>query len=684
MNAKLLTILTSLSISPALLFADGDAAKYDCIAMPKNKPCVPPKRAYAAAEETCSLQSPRTERIEIRHIEANGVGYNQGYSTIEGFFTVPSTLDGSWVPFLDLRGHIFNDGEPAFNAGAGLRYLCSSRVYGANVYYDYRKTHRFHSNQVGFGLETLGEIWDFRLNGYIPVGKKDSHLFHTRFHEFKHNSIILSSRKEIAMKGGNAEVGAHALRKENYKLYAAAGPYYFERQGRVAWGGEGRVALTLFDYLRLQVSGSYDKIFRGIFQGEAAFTFSFGGKRTIKYRKESNFDNSYCSQRRMVLERALQRVDRNEIIVVTKKHQKTKAINPDTGQAYKVWFVDNTSHSQGTFESPFNTLADAQNSSGPHDIIYVFPGDGTDTGMNTGITLQKGQQLLGAGVGQQVETTRGLINIRAHAKGLPTLSNILSTAPVGRSAVVLNAGDNVVSGFYLVDTLKTGSSGTDFTAGLRIEQGLNYLIKNNMMSTGSSMVEGGNACNVHGGGNVTFINNTFINVDHTNQGYGVDIFAYLTPLEGYFVFQNNLFTGANNTSGLLQGIHFEPRRLAAGGSAGIIGNLKINIVGNTFNSQSNTSASSPAAIALNCTPDSSNFVSAHLTGNYITMPAGITTPIAGMNIQGHGPGPLIATLHENVVLTVSPVPGYKFNNFGSLSHLQLHVGSDNFGTSTGP
>ncbi|MBS0648768.1 MAG: inverse autotransporter beta domain-containing protein [Verrucomicrobia bacterium] len=688
MNSKIITVLTSLCISPAVLFSDGacqEVAKTECIAQPKSRSCVQPKKMHKIVEETCDVQSPRPERIEVRHIEANGVGYNQGYSTLEGFFTIPSTLDGAWIPFLDLRGHIFNDGKPAANAGAGLRYLGSSRVYGANVYYDYRKTHRFHSNQVGFGLETLGEIWDFRVNGYLPVGKKDSHLFHTRFHEFKHNSIILSSRKEIAMKGGNAEVGVHALRKENYKLYAAAGPYYFEEQARVAWGGEGRVALTLFDYLRLQLSGSYDKIFKGIVQGEAALTFSFGGKRVLKYSKGCNTDNSYCSQRRMVQERALQRVDRQEIIVVTKKHQKTKAIDPVTGHAYKVWFVDNTSHSQGTFESPFNTLADAQNSSGPNDIIYVFPGDGTDTGMNGGIMLKKGQQLLGAGIGQQVETTKGLINIRAHAKGLPMISNTLTPQTQGglyHAAVLLSEGDNVVSGLFCVDKVGQGLGIPGAGAGIRVNDGINYLIKNNILSASaqaavSPNVPNSDALSIFGGGNVIAENNTMIARD-ADGSFGISLFSLVSPLQGYFVLKNNIFMGANGSTGFQRNIFALLSKEGANSSLGLIGNISLDVVGNSIHSS--LSAAPMRGINVQTVPNDGSPIKVKINNNNITIPN--ITATAGVFVVTQGNAPTIVSMHENVSLTTTPTPGYFFIN--STGHLQLDFGSDNFGTSTGP
>jgi hypothetical protein len=112
----------------------------------------------------------RPFRVAVRHIEPNGIGYRQGYTTAEGFFPLYDNWD-KWVFFLDARGHVFNNGQPAVNAGLGGRYLTTSRVWGLNAYYDYRKTSRFHYNQVGGGFESLGAVWDFRVNGYAPVGK---------------------------------------------------------------------------------------------------------------------------------------------------------------------------------------------------------------------------------------------------------------------------------------------------------------------------------------------------------------------------------------------------------------------------------------------------------------------------------------------------------------------------------
>lgn len=54
------------------------------------------------AEETATVTP---DRLTARHIEAKGIGYTQGYSTLEGFFTHPDWTHGTFIPFLDLRAH---------------------------------------------------------------------------------------------------------------------------------------------------------------------------------------------------------------------------------------------------------------------------------------------------------------------------------------------------------------------------------------------------------------------------------------------------------------------------------------------------------------------------------------------------------------------------------------------------
>jgi hypothetical protein len=108
--------------------------------------------------------------LKSRHVEHRGIGYQEGYTTLE-LFAIPSQTVFGFYPYCDLRGHIFNDGKGAFNAGLGARFL-KHRIWGFNTYYNIRKAHKKLFNQVAAGFESIGKRWDFYANGYLVVGAK--------------------------------------------------------------------------------------------------------------------------------------------------------------------------------------------------------------------------------------------------------------------------------------------------------------------------------------------------------------------------------------------------------------------------------------------------------------------------------------------------------------------------------
>ncbi len=607
------------------------------------------------SQETICGSTPHPYRVEMRHIESKGIGYNQGYTTIEGFFTVPHTLKTSWVPFLDLRAHIFNNGEPAATAGAGLRYV-NTRTWGFNTYYDYRKTNRYHYNQVGLGLETLGETWDYRINGYLPVGKKKSPFYHTKFDKFEGHFMKLVRKQEFAMKGVNAEVGAHFFERKNIDFYAAAGPYYLENEGKVAWGGEGRFVINALDYLRVQLSGSYDSIYHGIVQGELSLVVPFGGRKKIKQKQ-----NRTCSSQTTMSHRALQRVDRFEIMPVDRKKHHTTAINPATGDPYFFVFVDNTSHSLGTFESPYNALTDAQTNSKPNDIIYVFPGNAVYE-LFTPMTLQTGQQLLGAGTDYLFRTQWGKVNVQHQATGLPVLISNQTMA----NAVVLNLenSNNVVSGLNFVMTHPFAVGGSGNHGAIAILGGENYLISRNILIAAGAGGTVGLSINTPS--SVTISNNIFASSLSTDQ-----IGIYVNTSGGSLVINDNLFTGINGNTGLANGINIHSSTAS---------DLSVSILSNVFNSQSNTDASGSIVIII----ESSDNVFATITGNQMTLPPGLINQVAGVHliIDAATTGVLSATLNNNTAITTT-APGYFFDNNGTPTQLQVDFQANNIGTVSG-
>ncbi|MGH2611530.1 MAG: inverse autotransporter beta domain-containing protein, partial [Rhabdochlamydiaceae bacterium] len=201
------------------------------------------------------------------------------------FFASTEAWGGSWIPFLDVRGHLFNNGRSAINAGVGARYV-ASRIWGINGYYDYRHTFRGHYNQVSLGLESLGKVWDFRLNIYHPFGKK---------------IYYFGPKKEFAFQAFNGEAALHVNTFKKAPLYFALGPYYLNGEGKTAWGNEVRAQVSMYQHIRLEVSFSYDRLYKWISQGQLGIFFLLGGKK----------EGKSCSAR------SFQRVDRSEIIPVS-------------------------------------------------------------------------------------------------------------------------------------------------------------------------------------------------------------------------------------------------------------------------------------------------------------------------------------------------------------------------------
>ncbi|MFS8563224.1 MAG: inverse autotransporter beta domain-containing protein [Rhabdochlamydiaceae bacterium] len=135
--------------------------------------------------------------LDFRHIESGGVGYNQGYSTIEFIG------NQNWDKFellLNLRGHVFNNGRLAGNAGFGLRKPFKSERYlfGLNAFYDVRNTTNLTAQQIGVGAEFLSAHADMRVNGYIPFSK-ESDFEQKTFSAFGGHTIYVKQKAEIVL-----------------------------------------------------------------------------------------------------------------------------------------------------------------------------------------------------------------------------------------------------------------------------------------------------------------------------------------------------------------------------------------------------------------------------------------------------------------------------------------------------
>lgn len=423
----------------------------------RTRPC--PGQASTQEKKEC-MKANNPHRLELKHIESKGIGYNQGYSSLDAFFT---GKEGDYIPFVDLRGHVFNDGKWATNVGVGTRYIFDPCLWmvGVNGYFDYRSTHSTtHFTQIGAGIEAFYDRFDFRLNGYLPVGHKrkrtKTHLESISFKRFSGNYILINEHYNNtyhgAMKGFNAELGGHLFgNRTQYDVYLAAGPYYYTlTEGKETWGGKARLKIGLTRCLFLEVSDSYDWIFRNRLQGSINVTIPFAGRRWMR---------SKATCRNVMNWQAVMPPERQEIIVVSKFKKKQTidpvAIDPSTGKPFYVVFVNNTHTGlgNGTFENPFQNLSNndnmtsAQSGSFPNNTLYVFAGDGTAAHMQGGnMQLQANQRFLGSGNAHQYLTTKGLLTIPAQTTNRPSIKGVTG---IGGFSAVLLADNNEVSGFNI-------------------------------------------------------------------------------------------------------------------------------------------------------------------------------------------------------------------------------------------
>ena len=186
----------------------------------------------------------------LQHVEGKGLGYSEGYSSLDLFLVEPFFYP-SFSFFVDLRGHVFNNGRHAGNAGAGLRGFNKCLVWGINGYYDY--THSRHQPycQWALGMELLGRSWELRINAYFPYGTTS---------RFLHEGLHLN-RAEAAMRGVDSEIG-YRYCCGRLNLYVGAGPYFyyghtaamrhvFHRKSFSAAGGRASVHALFFEHVTL-------------------------------------------------------------------------------------------------------------------------------------------------------------------------------------------------------------------------------------------------------------------------------------------------------------------------------------------------------------------------------------------------------------------------------------------------
>jgi hypothetical protein len=223
------------------------------------------------------------KRIDVGHIEGQGIGYPTGFTSL-GLFASPFYAEGHVMPFTEMNGYVFNDGRFAGNLGLGGRYICKSRpmAVGFNGFTDYFNAPGGNFFDVSLGIEVISSFFNLSMNGYKSVGAS-SHGIKCTFNDYDGPYRAIVRKSTHSYNGGNIQLGAYLINVKNWSLFLGGGPYYFSSKTQSFFGGQVNLCPRFRDYVAVDLSVSHDPVFSTIFQAQIIlsiplYTFSSKSK----------------------------------------------------------------------------------------------------------------------------------------------------------------------------------------------------------------------------------------------------------------------------------------------------------------------------------------------------------------------------------------------------------------------
>jgi hypothetical protein len=301
-----------------------------------------------------------------------------------------------------------------FNLGLGYRFMSETpfaiepeRITGVSLWADGTDTKGGDFfPQVGVSLESLGEMWDVRLNGYIPLGArtKTGSFASTGVIGFAGNNIVDATVADQHTSFDVAELEFARRMGSDRDAWLFAGPYVLANEDDSSAGWKVGVRGYAYPDLLLQFAVNQDDIFHT----HAAFSLTWFVGRT-----RTNFQPA-CG----LPDRMREPVMRNDYVALSKTiiHSGNPLTDTVSGEAFNVVHVDSNAApgGNGTFEHPLNNVANVEANSQPGKLVNIVNGVNTPTpgsiillhanstfngatGASGTLVLQDNQRLLGEG-----------------------------------------------------------------------------------------------------------------------------------------------------------------------------------------------------------------------------------------------------------------------------------------------
>jgi trimeric autotransporter adhesin len=408
--------------------------------------------------------------VDLKIMPRLGVGYStsgagyDGFTRFEGF--VPLLQNpGTNLTFLEGRLLLDNSAQLGGNLLLGHRLYNSqlNRTFGGYLSYDNRNTGKSSFNQLGLGFESLGGVWDFRANGYIPLGSSRKLVSESSFDTglqtsgnpfFQGNYLITQAiresqqirRYETALGGFDIEAGAKIAKLGNSgDLRGYGGVYYYTGKGTdSALGWRVRMEARPTDNLNFGLAVQDDRIFGTNVLFNVGITFP--GTRPKRFKNESE----------SVVARLGESISRTNSIAVDSQTEATSfsqnvtvaATNPQTGAPYVFQHVNSgQAGGNGTFENPFGAIDAALGATQSDGNSIVYVSSASNSPALSSFQIRDGVQVLSSGFVQEI-LTREFGLVRLPGSGSGNLPNVAGSVTLGNNTVL--------SGFAIASTNAPG------------------------------------------------------------------------------------------------------------------------------------------------------------------------------------------------------------------------------------
>ena len=408
---------------------------------------------YAAAQDVTQIL------YRAQHTSGKIYGADQGYTSLNAFIPLGNS-GGDALWYIQPRANVTNDGAGMANVGVGYRFYTpdDDRVWSSTFWWDGDGGHHTWYNQLGAHFSSVGKYLSWRGGFALPVGSTNDAWGRQVSDIFFIDDGIgfnVASRFETAYQRYDIEAATPIPYFGRYGWEVGVGMYYLNApDADESLGVSARVEAQVTEDFWINTLVTSDEIFGGNVSLNMELTLPDGAPSRW-FRPKRVRDALTASDKRNY------RVAAHTKTVMTQE----RAIDPQDGQPIRVAHINPNlvAPGDGTVQSPFQSVFEFDSlddlTQGTYDIIFVRRRiDGTDTNLNTTVTLFDGQRLLGDGTlplnGRH--TFQALVNGNLGtfvlpdqtAGALPLLSN--SGAP-GQDVITL-ANGNEVSGFIIDGT----------------------------------------------------------------------------------------------------------------------------------------------------------------------------------------------------------------------------------------